>query len=58
MGNLSKLTGEKLRDAQKIISESRRSVEAIEQGVSHFQDDPHKALFGNDNNVPEYSPKP
>jgi phospholipid/cholesterol/gamma-HCH transport system substrate-binding protein len=56
-GNLGNLTGEKLRNAQRVISESRRAVEGIERGVSTFQDDPQKMLFGDDNNVPEYTPK-
>ncbi|MEP7455062.1 MlaD family protein [Phyllobacterium sp. SB3] len=56
-GNLDNLTGEKLRNAQKVISESRRAVESIERGVSTFQDNPQKMLFGDDNTVPEYTPK-
>ncbi|EJM98725.1 MlaD family protein [Phyllobacterium sp. YR531] len=55
--NLANLTGEKLRNAQKVISESRRAVENIERGVSNFQDNPQKMLFGDDNTVPEYAPK-
>lgn len=56
-GNLDNLTGEKLRNAQKMISESRRAVETIERGVSTFEDNPQKMLFGDDNTVPEYTPK-
>ncbi|MHC1549502.1 MlaD family protein [Phyllobacterium sp. K27] len=55
--NLDKLTGERLRNAQKVISESRRAVESIERGVTNFQDDPQKMLLGDDNTVPEYTPK-
>ena len=57
-GNLNNLTGEKLRNAQNVISQSRRAVQSIERGVSDFQDDPQKLLFGDDNTVPEYNGKP
>ncbi len=56
-GNIDNLTGDKLRNAQKVISESRRAVERIERGVSGFQDNPQNLLFGDDDTVPEYRPK-
>lgn len=57
MASLNNLTGEKLRDAQNVISQSRRTVEGIDRAVSNFQDDPQKLFFGDDNTVPDYSPK-
>ncbi|ATU92114.1 MlaD family protein [Phyllobacterium zundukense] len=57
MSNLSSLTGDKLRNVQRIVSQSRRTVQRIERGVSAIQDDPRKLIFGDENNVPEYDGK-
>ena len=54
---LGTLTGERLRNAQRVISDSRRSVERIERAVRDFQDDPSKLIFGEDDGVPTYSPR-
>jgi phospholipid/cholesterol/gamma-HCH transport system substrate-binding protein len=51
--NLNNLTGEKLRNAEKFISQSRITIQNLNRAVSNFQDDP-KSLFGEDNRVPEY----
>ncbi|MEK1850396.1 MAG: MlaD family protein [Phyllobacterium sp.] len=54
MNTLGNLTGDKLREAQKSVSSSRRSVQSIERGVSEIQDNPRKLIFGDQNRVPEY----
>ncbi len=54
INTIANLTGPKLREVQSFVSASRRSVEAIEQGVSRIQDDPSKLIFGDENKVPEY----
>ena len=54
MNNLANLTGDKLREAQKFVSASRRSVQRLERGVSDIEDNPQKLIFGSDNKVPEY----
>ncbi|WP_204315762.1 hypothetical protein, partial [Stenotrophomonas maltophilia] len=50
---LGTYTGEKLRNAQKFISDSRRSVESIERAISNFDSNPRDVLFGGDSKVPE-----
>ncbi len=52
---LGTYTGEKLRNAQKFISDSRRSVESIERAISNFDSNPRDVLFGGDSKVPEYN---
>ncbi|MGO4447784.1 MlaD family protein [Phyllobacterium sp. TAF24] len=55
MKTLGTYTGEKLRNAQKFISDSRRSVESIERAISNFDSNPQELLFGGENKVPEYN---
>lgn len=55
MKDLNNLTGDRLREVQKFVSASRRSVERIERGVSAIQDNPQRLIFGDENKVPEYT---
>lgn len=54
VNNLGNLTGDKLRNAQRFVSESRRTVQGIDRSVSEIAEDPHKYIFGPTNTVPEY----
>ncbi len=52
--DLANMTGPKLRDVQRFVSQSRRTVQGIERSVSAIKDDPQKLIFGEESKVPEY----
>ncbi len=52
--DLANMTGPTLRNAQRFVSQSRRTVQSIERGVTAIQDNPQKLIFGDENKVPEY----
>jgi phospholipid/cholesterol/gamma-HCH transport system substrate-binding protein len=54
LNNLGNMTGQPLKNAQRFISNSRRTVEGIDRSVSEIADDPRKYFFGPTNTVPEY----
>ncbi|MBZ9655197.1 MlaD family protein [Phyllobacterium lublinensis] len=53
--DLANMTEPRLRDVQRFVSQSRRTVQNIERGVSTIQDDPQKLILGDENKVPEYN---
>lgn len=54
LNNLGNLTGQPLQNAQRFISNSRRTVEGIDRSVSEIAEDPHRYFFGPTSTVPEY----
>jgi phospholipid/cholesterol/gamma-HCH transport system substrate-binding protein len=54
VNNIANLTGDRLRDAQKFVSQSRRTVRQIDRSVSEIEDNPRQYFFGPSNTVPEY----
>ncbi|GGA84129.1 organic solvent ABC transporter substrate-binding protein [Brucella endophytica] len=52
--NLQRFSGQGLRDVQALVTDSRRSVQRIEQAITDLERDPQRLIFGGQGNVPQY----
>ena len=52
--NLQRFSGQGLRDVQALVTDSRRSVQRIEQAITDLERDPQRLIFGGQGNVPRY----
>ncbi|MGH6760202.1 MAG: MlaD family protein [Phyllobacterium sp.] len=52
--NLSRFSGQGLRDVEALVSESRRSISRIERAISDIERDPQRLIFGGQGTVPQY----
>jgi phospholipid/cholesterol/gamma-HCH transport system substrate-binding protein len=52
--NLQRFSGQGLRDVQALVTDSRRSVQRIEQAITDFEKNPQRLIFGGQGNVPQY----
>lgn len=52
--NLQRFSGQGLRDVQALVTDSRRSIQRIEQAITDLERDPQRLIFGGQGNVPQY----
>lgn len=52
--NLDRFSGQGLRDVQALITDSRRSIQRIEQAITDLERNPQRLIFGGQGNVPRF----
>lgn len=52
--NLQRFSGQGLRDVQSVVTDSRRSIQRIEQAITDLERNPQRLIFGGQGNVPQY----
>lgn len=52
--NLQNFSGRGLSDIQSVVTDSRRSIERIEQSINDLARDPQRIIFGGQGSVPRY----
>lgn len=52
--NLTRFSGQGLRDVQSVVTQSGRAIQRIEQAITDLERNPQRLIFGGQGSVPQY----